>query len=156
VSALLTPDAPSVTPELTLPIRFHFGQSFLTPQECAEHTSAVELARHFHPCPDCDGGKHKLNRCRKCEGRGFAMRPAVARKWGLPAVLALDEHETDPNVQAHRARAAYEEDPRPLCPTLEELYTDFGADVQEGGNPSVAALEQAVAAHQAECGECGR
>jgi hypothetical protein len=78
---------------------------------------------------------------------------------GLGALLIernVVDHEANTAVQNCRATREFEADPQPLCPTLEEMYTDFGADAQEGGNPSEAALQAAVAAHQAECGECGR
>lgn len=79
-------------PATTSPTRrFHYGKSFLTPQECAEHTAAEAQVRRFHPCPGCEGGKHKLERCAKCEGRGFYLSPAVALKYGVTQFLPIDQ-----------------------------------------------------------------
>jgi hypothetical protein len=71
----------------------HYGKSFLTPLQAAEHAEFVVQCVRFHPCPDCDGGKHTLSRCRRCQGRAFYLPTAVARKWGLEAFLLTTEAE---------------------------------------------------------------
>jgi len=85
---------PGAVDKPAVPAIPHFRQSFLTPQECAEHTEWVRLAKLYHPCPDCAGGLHTIYRCRTCQGRGFLLPRAVARKWGLEAVLLPAKAET--------------------------------------------------------------
>lgn len=71
----------------------HFGKPTLTREEAREHNEFLAQAKHFHPCPDCNGGEYRLFRCDTCQGRHFLLPAALVKRLGLEAFLLTGAEE---------------------------------------------------------------